>query len=201
MAAQTLIRYILSVLLYVLLLPVSSVAAFVIPAFTRAQYSANRQYTWGGWFGTYDNPPQGDTGFVTKRAPFPNCTRGFRGYVNRVAWMRRNRLYGLKRKLALDFKEGTVKVLTGEVLVSDKYRIPGTLRTECLYAGKAYAFEYYKVLPWGPVAMPTYPCRLEGQRGQVHGCWRLRTIGIYTQPIRHLRLRRAHVPRHFTTPA
>jgi hypothetical protein len=149
MAVQTLTRYILSVLMYLILLPVSSVAAFVVPLYTRAQYSADRKYTWGGWFGTYDNPPQGDVGFVTKRAPFPNCTWGFRGYVNRVAWMRRNRLYGLKRKLAIDFKFGTVKVLTGNTTVSDKYKVPGALRAECFSAGQPYAFEYYKVWPWG----------------------------------------------------
>lgn len=149
MAVQTLTRYILSVLMYLILLPVSSVAAFVVPLYTRAQYSADRKYTWGGWFGTYDNPPQGDVGFVTKRAPFPNCTWGFRGYVNRVAWMRRNRLYGLKRWLAVDYRVCTSRKFRGNQAISDKYKIAGWLFvTARCHSKKLQAFEWYSVTPY-----------------------------------------------------
>lgn len=144
------IRYLASVALYAALLPLSSIAAFIVPAFTRAMpHKLPEGYRWGGWFGTYDNPPQGDEGFISKRAPYPSRLTGWRGYANRVQWMRRNRLYGLKRKLAIDFKFGTVKVLTGNTTVSDKYKVPGALRAECFSAGQPYAFEYYKVWPWG----------------------------------------------------
>lgn len=55
------IRYLASVALYVTLLPLSSLAAFVVPIFTRAMpHKLPEGYRWGGWFGTYDNPTQGD---------------------------------------------------------------------------------------------------------------------------------------------
>ena len=141
-------KYITRVLLYLLMLPLSPLAAVLVPLGTRAHLREDRKYTWGGWFGTYDNPPQGDAGFVTKRAPFPNTVTGFKGYINRVQWMRRNRLYGLKRKLSVEFHPDTAKYYQGNEAVSDKYQIAGTLRVWAQSKGKPYAFEYYKVLPY-----------------------------------------------------
>ena len=60
---------------------------------------------WGGWFGTYDNPPQGDRKWLKTILKLT----GWRGYLNRVGWIRRNRLYGLKRfSLAVDYTECTL---------------------------------------------------------------------------------------------
>ena len=70
-------------------------AAFIVSAFTREQPHGSPSYTWGWLWGTYDNPPQGDEGFVRKRAVFPEVTTGVKGYINRVMWMLRNPLYGL----------------------------------------------------------------------------------------------------------
>ena len=53
------IKYTLSVLLYILLLLISTPAAFIVSAWTRPD-----ALDWGGWFGTYDNPPQDCTGTV-----------------------------------------------------------------------------------------------------------------------------------------
>src|SRR5678810_1219669 len=79
------IKFTLSVLLYILLLPVSTPAAFVVSTWTRPDDT-----DWGGWFGTYDNPPQGARKWLKDH---PELT-GWRGYLNRVGWIRRNRLYG-----------------------------------------------------------------------------------------------------------
>jgi len=84
---------VLALLDYALLLTVP-VAAPIIALFTRAQPYGLAPYSWGGLWGTYDNPPQGDQGFVGKRAPFVGVTTGWRGYLNRVMWMIRNPLYG-----------------------------------------------------------------------------------------------------------
>lgn len=143
------VKYLWGTLLYLAMLPLALPAAVVIPLGTRAQFDPARKYTWGGWFGTYDNPPQGDEGYVTKRAPYPNVVTGFKGYINRVQWMRRNRLYGLKRKLSVEFKPGSTILLKGNPDISDKYKVPGTLRATAVDSqGRPYAFEYYKVWPY-----------------------------------------------------
>lgn len=141
------IRYLASVALYVTLLPLSSLAAFVVPAFTRAMpHKLPEGYRWGGWFGTYDNPPQGDGGFISKRAPYPNRLTGWRGYANRVQWMRRNRLYGLKRWLAVDYRVCTSRKFRGNPAINDKHRIAGWLFvTARCHSKKLQAFEWYSV--------------------------------------------------------
>ena len=50
-----------------------------IALFTCAMPYGLRPYTWGGLWGTWDNPPQGDRGYVEKRAPFPGVTTGVKG--------------------------------------------------------------------------------------------------------------------------
>ena len=143
------VRYVLSVLLYLAALPWSSVAAFVIPLWTRPmQHKLPGGYSWGGWFGTFDNPPQGDEGFVAKRAPYPNVLTGWKGYWNRVEWMRRNRLYGLKRRLSYLRKEDTRISLKGNPDISDKHKESGYLHVSARSAGKLKAFEFYGVFPY-----------------------------------------------------
>lgn len=124
-------------------------AAPIIAAFTRAQSYHSGPYTWGWIWGTYDNPPQGDEGYVSKRALFKNKVDGLRGYVNRVLWMWRNPLYGISRYFAFDYDPSHFLIVSGNPDVSDKYRIPGyyyvTVRD--VY-GKLLAFEFYAVIPW-----------------------------------------------------
>lgn len=147
---MTTLRYLASVALYVTMLPLSSIAAFIVPAFTRAMsHKLPDGYSWGGWFGTYDNPPQGDEGFTSERAPYPNQLTGWRGYVNRVQWMRRNRLYGLKRWLAVDYTVYTNRKFRGNPSISDKYKIAGWLLvTARCHSKKLQAFEWYSVTPY-----------------------------------------------------
>ena len=52
-------KFILFTLLKLGLLLTLPFAMLVIPLFTRAEGHDKPLYTWGGWYGTYDNPPQG----------------------------------------------------------------------------------------------------------------------------------------------
>ena len=143
------IKYLFSVILYTTLLPLSYPAAVIIPLFTRPMpHKLPQGYSWGGWFGTYDNPPQGDEGFIAKRCPFPNVLTGWKGYINRVVWMKRNKLYGLKRKLSYEYTTRTVVSLKGNPDISDKYKIPGYLHVSAREKGKLKAFEFYGVFPY-----------------------------------------------------
>lgn len=144
------IKYIAYVSLYFFMLPMSYVAAVIVPLWTRPMdHKLPGGYTWGGWFGTHDNPPQGDEGYVAKRAPYPNITTGWRGYVNRVMWMIRNKLYGLKYRLSYVYEPNTVVSLKGNPDISDKYGIPGYLHVSARSRGKMKAFEFYGVFPYG----------------------------------------------------
>ena len=143
------LQYFASVLLYISLLPTSVPAAVIVSAFTKAaEHKRPGGYSWGGWWGTYDNPPQGDEGFVEKRAPYPGVTTGFKDYINRVAWMRRNRLYGLKKLLSYTYSNRTVVSLKGNPDVSDKYYVSGYLHVSAREKGELKAFEFYGVFPY-----------------------------------------------------
>lgn len=138
----------LSLVDWALLLTVP-VAAPIISAFTREQPYRLSPYSWGGMWGTYDNPPQGDQGFVTSRCWFPNQTTGVRGYCNRVLWMIRNPLYGLARLAALPYNPAAVLTYVGDPDISDKERRPGWYFAQLRLARKLIGFELYVVAPWG----------------------------------------------------
>ena len=137
-------------MLDILLLITVPFAAPVIAAFTKEQPYGLEKYTWGWVWGTYDNPPQGDEGYVRKRAPFPTITTGWKGYLNRVMWMIRNPLYGFARLTAIDFSEDTVQHLVGEDGISDKEAIPGWyfVRVYSLATKRLVGFEFYGVFPY-----------------------------------------------------
>lgn len=138
----------LALLDWLLLLTVP-IAAPIIAAFTRAKPHGQAPYTWGWIWGTYDNPPQGDEGFVRKRALFPGVTAGLRGYVNRVHWMVRNPLYGYARMCAVSYSADQVVQVIGRQDISDKYRVPGWYFAAVFSPSwKLVAFELYAVLPW-----------------------------------------------------
>ena len=126
------------------------IMAPIISAFTRSQPYDMQPYTWGWLWGTYDNPPQGDEGFVRERAPFPGITSGFKGYVNRIMWMIRNPLYGMAKRMSVEWSPTLTISHRGNPSISDKYEIPGWYFAKATdIAGRVVAFELYAVLPWG----------------------------------------------------
>jgi hypothetical protein len=137
----------LALLDYALLLTVPF-AALIVAARTSEQPYGLAPYSWGGLYGTYDNPPQGDEGYVRKRAPFIGVTTGFKGYVNRVVWMLRNPLYGFQRRASVEYKTGITLKIKGKQDISDKYKVPGWYFVRAYRNNKLYAFELYAVLPW-----------------------------------------------------
>lgn len=63
--------------------------------------------------------------------------------------MRRNRLYGLKRWLAVDYMVCTNRKFRGNPAISDKHKISGWLFvTARCHSKKLQAFEWYSVTPY-----------------------------------------------------
>jgi hypothetical protein len=141
-------HYIAAVITKIVMLITVPFASVIIPLFTRTM-PLQALYTWGSLWGTFDNPPQGDRGWITKHSTFPNVTTGWKGYINRVGWMLRNPLYGLAKKLGIDYEPTDVLSIKGNPDISDKYGIPGwmhaSLRDEF---GKLKGFSWYSVTPW-----------------------------------------------------
>lgn len=138
----------LTLLDWALLLFTGLPAAIIIPIFTRAQPHGQAPYTWGWLWGTYDNPPQGDEGYVKKRCFFPGVTTGFKGYLNRVGWMIRNPLYGYARLSSLKYQAGDTPVIQGDENISDKEKKPGWMFARLYRDSKLVGFEFYWVRPW-----------------------------------------------------
>lgn len=137
----------LTLLDYILILTVPF-AAIGVSLFTKADSYDKDVYTWGGLWGTYDNPPQGDEGFAFKRAPFPNVNTGVKGYLNRCMWMIRNPMYGFARKSAVDYKQDVIVTHIGDENISDKEKRPGWYFAKAKRKGKVIAFEFYGVFPY-----------------------------------------------------
>lgn len=123
-------------------------AMVIVPLFTRAQSHDKPIYTWGGWWGTYDNPPQGDEGYVSKRCMFPNVLTGIRGYINRALWMWRNKLYGYNAFASVKYGADVSVEHTGNPDISDKYKVPGHYIARAFKGKKLIGFEFYAVWPW-----------------------------------------------------
>lgn len=132
----------------ILLLLTVPIAAPVVAALYRAQPHGLPAYKWGWMWGTYDNPPQGDEGYVRKRAPFPGECFGWKGYLNRVMWMIRNPMYGFARLVALDYNVTQVQHLIGKDGISDKEGIPGWYFVRVYSPHKLVGFEFYGVFPY-----------------------------------------------------
>lgn len=120
----------------------------VIAAFTREGSYLEPQHTWGWIWGTYDNPPQGDEGFVRERAWFPGVTTGFKGYLNRINWMIRNPLYGFAKIAGVEYEDNLVTTFVGNANISDKDKVPGYYFAKVHDGKKLVAFEFYCVIPW-----------------------------------------------------
>lgn len=106
---------------------------------------------WGAfkWFGTYDNNPIGDEGWISKRCPFPYEVDGWKGWVNRTGWLWRNPCYGYNRDLGVYDDEISIVKVSGNPDITDRHRISG------YYFVRAYddfsylsGFEFYIVAPY-----------------------------------------------------
>ncbi len=124
-----------------ILLPSLLVAPQVIALFTKQMPQDLPIYTWGGWWGTYDNPPQGDEGFVENGAFFPNTTSGLKGYVNRVQWMWRNKLYGYNKLTAIEYNVNDEMTFIGDPAISDRSKHPGWYFAKLHSASKLIGIE------------------------------------------------------------
>lgn len=133
--------------------------ALIVSALTRPmEYKNDASYTWGWLWGTYDNPPQGDEGYVRKECLFPGVVTGWKGYLNRVNWMFRNNLYGYAKLVGLKWDEQISLVQLGNPKISDKYGIPGWYFVRAYLNNKLVGFEFYCVLPWAKTR--DFRCRL-----------------------------------------
>ncbi len=139
---------ILAALDWALLLTVPA-AALIVPCFTRAMPYGQRPYSWGWIWGTWDNPPQGDQGYLMTRAPFPGVVWGWRGYLNRCMWMIRNPLYGYAKRASIQYSSDLQLAYVGNPNISDKAKVPGWYYATVRDGSDLVAFELYVVAPWG----------------------------------------------------
>ncbi len=125
------------------------VVAWVLSLFTRAQPDLDEAgEQWGWWFGTWDNPPQGDSRWL-REGWFPGYTDGWKGYLNRVGWLYRNPGYGFQKWAGVPYSDDILIQHSGNCDISDKYRRPGSYTAHAINAnGQIVAFEYYAVIPW-----------------------------------------------------
>lgn len=145
---MTYLRWLFLTLLDWLLLLTVPFVAPIVAAFYREQPYGRRPYTWGWLYGTWDNPPQGDQGFVRQRALFLGVTTGFKGYLNRVMWMLRNPLYGFAKLSSTPYDPEHKLTYVGNPDVSDKYKNAGFYFAKLHDNKKLIAFEFYCVYPW-----------------------------------------------------
>lgn len=124
-------------------------AAVLISIFTKPDFEEKDIYEWGNLWGTFDNPPQGDRGWINKHCPFPGEFYGLKGYINRTGWIIRNPIYGFAKVFSIDYTGGDYLDIKGNPGISDKGKIPGTMFAR-LYdsEGRVKAFEFYAVWPW-----------------------------------------------------
>lgn len=124
------IRYLCFLFASLLLELVNVVVAPIVTMFPvrRMGWSNNRDYRavdarlplFLAWFDTPDNDLYGDDGYYITHAPFPLVTKGFKGWVNRWFWLRRNSVYGFKWSvLAAEITADTTLKTFGDVDVKN----------------------------------------------------------------------------------
>src|SRR5699024_5311380 len=143
------LKWLVGALVYMAALPLHFLLSPLVALFT-APLGRYREWAINTFslFLTYDNPPEGDRGWVGKRSPFPNILYGWRGYVNRLGWVYRNPLYGLKKKLSLEYGENTRVEVFGNEDVNDKYGVPGWLFCLVRDGDRLVGWEWYSVTPY-----------------------------------------------------
>lgn len=143
------LKYTALILLKILLFITVPFACILVPIFTRPQKPELDNYTWGWWWGTFDNPPQGDRGFIREHSFYPGVTTGLRGYLNRALWMWRNPLYGFAKCAKADYEGSYILSIKGNSAISDKYGVAGWMHASLRNkGGRMKAFEWYSVTPW-----------------------------------------------------
>lgn len=130
---------------YLLLIP------FMVAVVPASLFTKNG-WKYAPWASTEPNPPQGDRGWIRERSPYPQVIDGWKGYINRVAWLWRNPNYPLQKLLAIFHSPKSVVVLKGNPNVSDKYAKRGWYFARCYVGKKLTGFEFYCVIPWGKPA-------------------------------------------------
>lgn len=65
---------------------------------------------WLSWFGTPDNPIDGDPPFRELHAPFKGAVTGWKRWVNRTVWLYRNPAYGFDWSVLADRSEGQLVI-------------------------------------------------------------------------------------------
>jgi len=146
------LRWVLLAALDIVLAVANLFVAPVLSVFTRPRPDDGTP--WGGWFGTWDNPPQGDARWQ-REGWFPHHLTGWRGYLNRVGWLYRNPCYGYQRWAGVGYGlTGGDLQIRGNPDINDRYAVPGwffaTQPHIHAHAGKPpIAFEFYAVIPWG----------------------------------------------------
>ncbi len=125
-------------------------ALFVTPVLSL--FTSDGWPKWGSLFWTYDNPPQGDNGWQTKRAPYIPANTRWRLYVNRVMWLYRNPTYGFAKNVSVSYnKSQLIRIIIsgGHGLdISDKYGRSGYYLAVCENGVLPSAFEFYLVCQW-----------------------------------------------------
>lgn len=125
--------------------------ALLIPFFLLVPFAS--LFTAKGWnsitkyVGTYDNPPQGDRGWIRERSLFPKVTTGLKGYINRVFWLWRNPNYPYQKLASVEYAPNILVSWSGNDKISDKYARAGWYFATAKNARQTVAFEFYGVFP------------------------------------------------------
>jgi len=119
----------------------------IVSLFTRKD-----DWGWFQWFGTWDNPPQGDEGFNKLehgRTEFPGVYDGWQGWWNRTRWLWRNPGYGYAKFVSIHENDILRMKMYGNQDISDKYGIPGIQWVRAYDDFNEFiAFEFYCVFPY-----------------------------------------------------
>ena len=111
--------------------------------------------SWLSWYQTPDNSLDGDAPWRDGRRPFADNT-GWRRYLNRIAWLYRNSMYGYANSVVGFSKdESGVLVRSFEAPAGSGkpkgYETTGgpLLKWKVIYKGKVKAFQMFWIWPWG----------------------------------------------------
>jgi len=142
-------RWLMYTIVDYILLPVWYFGAPFVALFTKPE-EPKSEYTWGGLFGTYDNPPQGSNKWI-RTGWFPGRTTNIKGYLNRVGWMWRNPGYGYQA-YAGAYYDGDEQIIlvSGDPHISDNKakagRMVASLKSN--HDDRNLAFEFYLIHQW-----------------------------------------------------
>jgi hypothetical protein len=122
----------------------------LVPFFIAAPFAS--LFTKNGWgvfafLSTYDNLPQGDSGWIRERSPFPKTIDGFKGYINRVCWLWRNPNYQFQKMAGFNYSKKLKVTLKGNAEISDKYGKAGKYLALATDGTTIKAFEMYAIVP------------------------------------------------------